>query len=508
LHETKRKNYRDAVRWAYVSRVAQRCIALLLTFVLAGILGPKNFGVVAMATAYILFIEMFVAQGMAAAIVQRKNLAREHLDSVFWLVLAAAALLTAASIVVAPWWAAVNGLPELGAVISVLSISIPINAVTIVHTALRQREMDFRTLALLSGASSIIAGAVGVMMALLGCGVWSLVAQQLIRSALWSAALWEISLWRPRLRFSFRHMRALLGVSGGMLVSRLGEYAASQSDAILMGIFFGPLAVGLYRMAERLMTTLLDMASRSLQAVSVPHFSSLQDDADALRKAVLSCIRLSASITIPAMAVIAAVSDPLMAVLGEKWMPAAAVLKIVVIMGIGKAVTFFTDPLLLARNRPWTIALLAWTLGIVTATTLGTVGAMMNGAPVERQLIAIAIAHTTVFVLLYGIASFTLTRRLCGASARQFAAAIAPGLGAGLASALTATAIATSGMLWNGSAAVALIATAAPAAIAAGITLILLDPTIRQIASHSLRCALHRNLTRTVVPSPRSRIDI
>lgn len=491
MHETKRKNFRDAVRWAYVSRVAQRCIALLLTFVLAGILGPKNFGVVAMATAYILFIEMFVAQGMAAAIVQRKDLAREHLDSVFWLVLAAAALLTGASIVVAPWWASINGLPELGAVISFLSISIPINALTIVHTALRQREMDFRTLALLSGASSIIAGAVGVMMALLGCGVWSLVAQQLIRSALWSAALWKISPWRPRLRFSFRHMCALFGVSSGMLVSRIGEYVASQSDAILMGIFFGPVAVGLYRMAERLMTTLLDMASRSLQAVSVPHFSSLQDDTDALRRAVLSCIRLSASITIPAMAVIAAVSDPLMAVLGEKWMPAAAVLKIVVIMGIAKAVTFFTDPLLLARRRTWTIALLAWSLGILTAATLGTVGFMMKEAATEHQIISIALAHTTIFVAFYGGASIVLARRLCHVSLRQFAAAIMPGLAAGLAATLIAAAISTSVGPPQFAPALELVLISAPAAVSAVLMLVLLDPSLRALAGNALRFLSH-----------------
>ena len=98
LQESQRKSFPHAVKWAYASRMGQRCISLLLTFVLASVLGPKNFGTVAMAMAYILFIEMFVAQGMTAAIVQRKELAREHLDSVFWLVLAAGAVLTGASI--------------------------------------------------------------------------------------------------------------------------------------------------------------------------------------------------------------------------------------------------------------------------------------------------------------------------------------------------------------------------------------------------------------------------
>lgn len=466
--------------------MGQRCISLLLTFILASVLGPKNFGTVAMAMAYILFIEMFVAQGMAAAIVQRKELAREHLDSVFWLVLAAGAILTGASIALSPWWASINGLPQLGPVISVLSLSIPINTLTIVHTALRQREMDFRTLALLSGASSIIGGATGVAMALAGCGVWSLVAQQLVRSVLWSGFLWQLSTWRPRLRFSLHHIRALFGVSSGMLVSRLGEYAASQSDAVLMGLLFGPVAVGLYRMAERLMATLLDIAARSLQAVSVPHFSSLQDDPDALRRALLSCIRLSAGLTIPAMALIAAVSDPLMALIGEQWLPAAAVLKIVVIMGIAKAVTFFTDPLLLARRRTWTIALLAWSLGILTAATLGTVGFMMKEAATEHQIIAIALAHTTIFVVFYGAASIVFVRRLCHVSLRQFAAAIMPGLGAGLAATLIAAAISTSVGPPQFAPALELILISAPAAVSAVLMLVLLEPSFRALAGNAL----------------------
>ncbi|MDY7109390.1 MAG: oligosaccharide flippase family protein, partial [Planctomycetota bacterium] len=390
--ETSRKSFSHAVRWAYAARLGHRGIGLLLTFILAGLLGPKHFGTIAMAMAYILFMEMLVTQGMTAALVQRRDLTEEHLDSAFWLILLAGILLAGAGAALGPLWGRVNGLPALGPVIAVLSLSIPINALTIVHVALRQRAMDFRTLALLNGGGSIIGGAAGIAMAVAGCGIWSLVGQQLVRCIIWSVMLWRLTDWRPRRRCSPRRLRELLGVSGGMFVSRLGEYASSQSDAVLMGLFFGPVAVGLYRMAERLMSTLLDVAARSLQAVSVPHFSHLQDDPPALRKALLTCIRVGTGLTIPAMALIAAVSDQLMALLGTQWMPAAAVLKIVIIMGIVKAATLFTDPLLLARRRAWTIASLAWALGLLTAGTLAVVGAAMMAAAVEDQITAIALA--------------------------------------------------------------------------------------------------------------------
>lgn len=92
------RTFRQALKWAYVATLGQRGIVLLLTFVLAAILGPEDFGTVAMATAYIIFIEMFVAQGMGAAIIQRKDLSREHLDSVFWLVVASSIVLSGVSV--------------------------------------------------------------------------------------------------------------------------------------------------------------------------------------------------------------------------------------------------------------------------------------------------------------------------------------------------------------------------------------------------------------------------
>jgi PST family polysaccharide transporter len=496
--EPARKSFGHAVRWAYIARLGHRGIGLLLTFILAGLLGPKHFGTIAMAMAYILFLEMLVTQGMTAAIVQRRDLTEEHLDSAFWLILAAGTLLAGVSAALGPWWGRVNGLPELGPVIAVLSISIPINALTIVHIALRQRAMDFRTLALLKGGGSIIGGAFGIAMAFAGCGIWSLVGQQLVRSVVWSGLLWRVVDWRPRLRCSPRHLRDLLGVSSGMLASRLGEYASSQSDAVIMGLFFGPTAVGLYRMAERLMSTLLDVAARSLQAVSVPHFSHLQDDPEALRKALLSCIRVSTGLAIPAMALIAAVGDQLMALLGARWMPAAAVLKIVIIMGIVKAATLFTDPLLLARRRAWTIASLAWALGLLTAGTLTVVGMLMTHATIERQITAIALAHTTMFVVFYGGASVFVLRRLCRLPLRKLVGAMAPGLAAGLAAALIVAAIATSGGPDSLGPVGALALTALPAAVGAAAVLLLLDQELRAAVAGALRFPARTGATRPI----------
>lgn len=473
--------FRHALKWAYVATLGQRGIVLLLTFVLAAILGPQDFGTVAMAIAYIIFIEIFVAQGMGAAIIQRKDLSREHLDSVFWLVVAASIVLCGVSVLLSPWWAAVNNLPELASVITFLSLSVPIKGLTVVQEALLQRAMDFRSLALLRGAALIIGGAVGVTMAFSGFGVWALVGQQLVGSALAMVVMWKVSDWRPRLFFSWRRARELFGFSGGMLASQLGVYIASQADAILMGLFFGPVAVGLYRLATRLMEAVLDIGTRSIQTVALPHFCSLQDDPPRLRAAMLSCIRLSVTITIPAMTVLALASDELMLLVGEKWAPAAGVLKIVVFMGMAKSVALICGPVLLAHGRSKTVATLVWTLAILTTGLIAIVGVSLGTADVIQQITTVALARTGLFVVIYGAAILVVTNRMCGIPLRQLGGAVFPSSCAALAAVVTVSVLSTAGAPQNVGSFVSLMMIMAPAALAAGITLAALDQTVRDV---------------------------
>ena len=134
-----------------------------------------------------------------------------------------------------------------------------------------------------------------------------------------------------------------------------------------MGIFFGPVAVGLYRLADRFMDNLLEVTMRPIAYVSLPFFSRLQNDRPALREAVASCVRTTLILTVPAMAVMAACSDFLMAVMGPEWEPAADVLKLLALVGIGKAIVFFTGPLLFAVARPHLRAVMLWILAALSA---------------------------------------------------------------------------------------------------------------------------------------------
>ena len=282
-----RLSFLNAVKWAYTANWGERAFAALFTFLLAALLGPRDFGVVSLAMVYIAFVQMLLNQGLMAALIQRKELDDAHLDTVFWTNVGLSLTLAGLSVLFSHWWAKMNRLPELVAIVSTLSLCIPIEGLAIVQIALLQRQMDFKVLALRANASVLLGGVVGVAMAWRGYGVWALVGQQLAKDLIALTLLWGHGQWWPRARFSWKHLRDLMGFSTSNFVSQLAIFFDAQGGAILMGALFGPVAVGLYRLAERVVSSVSAVATSSIQAVSLPEFSRLQDKPDELRQILL-----------------------------------------------------------------------------------------------------------------------------------------------------------------------------------------------------------------------------
>jgi PST family polysaccharide transporter len=309
--------FRSAVKWALVMNWGTQGIAALVTFVLAAILGPKDYGLVAMAMLYISFIQMFLAQGLAAAIVQRKDLEEEHLDSVFWVTMLGGVVFCGISIALSGWWERVQlDAPGLARVIQALSVILIIRGLTIVQEAMLRRTMSFKKLAIRSNIAALVGGCVGVGMALNGFGVWSLVVQELVTSTCEVVLLWSVGTWRPRFRFSTRNLREVLGFSMHVFVAQLGTFVQRRSDALIIGLFFGPVAVGLYRLADRLINLVIEIATRPFTVVALPHFSRYQDDPDGLRNGVIKCIKSTTLVTLPLMALVAGLGGLICLTLG------------------------------------------------------------------------------------------------------------------------------------------------------------------------------------------------
>jgi len=312
---------RRATAWSFAMSWGSRGIAALVTFVLAALLDPADFGIIGLAAVYIAFIQLFVEQGLTAALVQRKDLEKEHLDSTFWLVVAVSLLLAGLGVLLSGLWADAKDLPRLRPVILVLSAQPLVAGLTVVPYSLLTRKLDFRALAIRASAAAVAGGAVGVTMALLGLGVWALVGQTLTRVVVELAILWAATDWRPRLRFSGAHLLDLLPFSVKTLAGTLGFFVGNWASTVVLGLFFGPVALGLFRFAERVMQMAADLISRPLGTVALPELSRRQADPEELGRSVLKLTRMVASLVLPAMVVIVVLSDRIVGIVGERWAP-------------------------------------------------------------------------------------------------------------------------------------------------------------------------------------------
>jgi PST family polysaccharide transporter len=486
------RSFFGSLKWAFTMTWADRAFSVAFTLVLAAILGPRDFGIVALALIYIAVVQLFLEGGIQTAVVQREDLESDHLDSAFWVNLGWCVLLAGASFLLAGWWARLNGVPELEDVVRVLSVLLVIYGLTIVQLALFQREMRFRALAIRETTAVLVGGVLGLVLALRGAGVWALVAQQLGFAVTQLVLLWALSTWRPRFRFSRAHAFDLLGFSSGVFLSNLGGFLNRRADALLMGIFFGPTAVGLYRLADRFSDNVLELTMRPVGHVSLPFFSRLQNDRPALRQAVASSIRTTLILTVPAMAVMAACSDFLMALMGPEWEPAADVLKLLALVGIGKAIVFFTGPLLFAVARPHFRAVMLWVLAAISAGTVLLVGWLLTDDGSREQALGMAASRAAYFLAIVIPVNLAVVCWITGLRPRSFLPWLPSPLLSAAAGIGAVALLDLTGLLDGLRPFFGLLIAGTASCLAAGAVLFALEPRARRLARPVLRKLLRR----------------
>lgn len=402
-----------ALSWSYALTGGRSFMTLGVSLVIARLLGPEAFGIIAMATVFVLFIEMFVRQGLVAAIVQRPQLTGLHLDTAFWITAATVTALVPVTVALSGWWARVNDMPPLQPVIMVLSSLLLFKGLGVVQEAQIRRKMDFRLLAVRTNTAVLLGGLSGIASALLGAGLWALVVQQLVTAAIELVLIWQMSDWRPRRRFERKCATELLSFSARSALAALGNFVNLRSDALLIGLFFGPVVVGLYRMAVRFIDLSLELAAGALQAVFLPELARFADDREAFNDRTVEVVRIGSLLAVPILGALAASSDPLIALVGEEWEPAAAALRVLCILAAVQAMSMFLGPILQAAGRPGVLAWLTWTSAVLSSLTFVASGLLLGGYSIERQVVLLAAIRTAVFVpTLFVIVLPVLSRTL------------------------------------------------------------------------------------------------
>jgi len=388
---------------------AGKLISLGTTLVMARILSPSDYGLMALAMVVIGFVGFFNEVGIGAAIVQKETLEDDEVNGCFAIALLISIGLCAATALASPLAAMFFGDARLASMIPLLSSAFIVGAVGSVPMAFLRRGMRFGSIALINILAIVIQSAVALYLAWTGHGVWSLVWGYLVSNAVQSFGYCLASPWRPRGAVAMRRALGIVGYGLHVTSTRIFWYAYTNADKVIVGKLLGDRALGIYDMAYSLATLPISQITGLVNNVAFPLFARLQGDMQRLTSVILKLTRGLAYATYPALIGMLVVSRELVAViLGPKWMDILVPFGALCLMGLVKSVDPLLSQVLIATGHARKLS--SYTLMCGIAMTIGVlVGAAVDG------LRGVAL----VWVLVYPVLSIKLLRDTCAITGMQ-----------------------------------------------------------------------------------------
>lgn len=302
---------------------AQFVIQLAGTMVLARLLVPEHFGLIAMASVFFVVVSSFKDAGLAMATVQQKDITREQISTLFWINLGLTTVLGLVMVAAAPGVSWLYGRPELLGITITMGAVLAFGGLSIQHAALLRRQMRFGTLAVIQIGSQVVGVIVAIAMALLGFGYWSLVAAQVAALPVMTVATWLACGWIPSSPRRTRGVRKMLRFGGLLAAGNVLSQAGRKLDDLLIGWQLGAVPLGFYSKAYGLLLLPLKQINSPLTQVAIPALSRLTHDAQRFRDAYVRSLSITVLFSIGAVGVAFGAADNLiLVVLGRQWLPA------------------------------------------------------------------------------------------------------------------------------------------------------------------------------------------
>lgn len=352
----KRDLGRRTVIGALLTAAGQGSKSLLLmasTVVLARLLTPDDFGLVGMVTAVIGFVSMFKDLGLSQATIQRETINHEQITALFWVNLGLSSLVMVVTALLAPVIAWFYGEVALTGITLGLAGTALLGGLTVQHQALLRRQMRYGSLAAIEVVGLAVQVGVSIALAALGWGYWALVGGRLAFAAANLVGVWIVCDWRPgRYRKPSAEARAMVAFGGNLTGFNVVNYFARNLDDMLIGKFAGRGALGLYQKAYELMMLPLKQVNQPIGRVALPALSRLQDDPDRYRTTYIRLLQTVLLITYPLAAFLVIAADwVVLVVLGDQWVGASALLRVMGILLFTQPVSNSTGWLFLSQNR-------------------------------------------------------------------------------------------------------------------------------------------------------------
>ncbi len=341
-----------ALSWSSLESVGIQCVRFIFGIMLARLLFPEQFGLIGMLWVFIAVAQSLTDSGYGAALIQKQDTTATDINTIFYFNIAVGLIAMGVVCLFAPWIAAFFNQPELTSLTRAMSVIILINSFAIIHFTMIHIRLDFKTLTKVSFVESAFSGVVGVTLAVMGFGVWSLVAQQLSASIIRTLLLWVLNSWRPELVFSFGSLRRLFGFGSRMLASGLLEQIFSNSFQLVIGKLFSAADLGYFTRARTFQEIPTNTIAGLVSRVVFPVFSSIQEDSVRLKSGLKQVLSIIVLIHFPMMIGLAVIARPLvLTLLTDKWAPCIPYLQLLCFAGLLYPVHLMNLNILMALGR-------------------------------------------------------------------------------------------------------------------------------------------------------------
>ncbi len=342
----------SGVGWKIAERVLVQGISFFVTIILARILTPNDYGMVAIVNIFVAFADILLQSGFIVALIQKDKISNEDYSTVFYLNLLLSIGLYVVLFFVAPLISNMYDMPGLTAIIRVIALKLPLSALYAVQSAYVSRNMQFKLFFFSTLMGTLVSAVVGVVMAKNGYGVWALVVQQLVCIAINSVVLAVTIKWRPKPVFKKTTIKETYNFAGKVMASDLIGVTFNQLNAFIIGLFYSAEDLAYYSKGQNLPNVVTTVTSTSFMSVLFPAMASISHDRPKIKNLLSNSTKVLSFILFPILCGMLIVSNELVEILyTNKWSGVVVFLQIMCVSSIISIISEFDITVLKAIGR-------------------------------------------------------------------------------------------------------------------------------------------------------------
>ena len=316
--------------WSAADAFLGHGVTFIVGLVLARLLTPEEYGLVGIVMIFVIVLGGIVDAGFSQALIRKKDTTDGDYNTMFMVNMAVSIVLFILLYICAPTIADFFSRPELVNLTRVTGLVLIFQALSITQTTILTKQIDFKTKTKASVVSAVLSGVIGITMAYMGYGVWSLVGQRLSVSLIYTLCMWALMRWWPKLRFDKGSFSYMWGFGWKLMLSGILNNIWNQLYSLVVGKFYSPTSLGQYTRSEQYAGIFSMNLTTIIQRVSYPVLSEVQDDRERMVAGYRKIIKLTMFVTVILMISMAAVSEPLIyCLIGPQWHEAATYLPLI-----------------------------------------------------------------------------------------------------------------------------------------------------------------------------------